>query len=92
MFSGRRTRNKNLNEENLQRYRGHKISKGRVSIRRQRYQYLPKDIVEFQGRTYLVKGMQNYGLYVKLDGLAKPVKVECVTPVRWRKGICCVIE
>ncbi len=92
LCSGRRTRNKNLNEENLRKYRGHKTNKGRVSIRRQRYKYQPKDIVQFQGRRYLVKGMQNLGRYVKLAGLPKPVKVELVTPVRWRKGICGVIE
>ncbi len=92
LYSGRRTRNKNLNDENLWNYRGHKTNKGRVSIRRQRYKYQPKDIVQFQGKIYLVKGMQNLGHYVKLAGLPKPVKVELVTPVRWRKGICRVIE
>jgi hypothetical protein len=92
LFSGRRTRNKNLNEENLRQYRGHKTNKGRVSIRRQRYKYQPKDLVQFQGKKYQVKGMQNYGLYIKLDGLAKPVKTELVTPFCWRKGICRAIK
>ncbi|MFW9996987.1 MAG: RNA-guided endonuclease IscB, partial [Candidatus Odinarchaeota archaeon] len=87
LFSGRRTRNKELNEENLRKYRGKKLSKGRVSTRRQRHVYQPKDTVRYRGNTYSVKGVQNYGAYIKLDGLAKPVKTATVSPVRWRKGI-----
>lgn len=86
--NGRRTRNRNLNGENLRRYRGPKVSKGRVSIRRQRYPYQPGDSVQYQGRAYRVLGMQNEGSYIKLAGLAKPVKVSLIQPVRWRKGIC----
>ncbi|MHA2370541.1 MAG: RNA-guided endonuclease IscB [Candidatus Hodarchaeales archaeon] len=86
--SGRRTRNTNLNDENLRPYRGRKVSKGRVSIRRQRYRYQPKDTVSYRGQHYLVKGMQNYGQYIKLAGLSKPVKTALVRPVRWWKGIC----
>ena len=89
--SGRRTRNKNLNGENLRQYRGRKVSKGRVSIRRRRYPYQPKDLVLYEGQRYLVKGMQNYGAYIKLDGLAKPVKTSLVSSLRWRKGICSVV-
>ncbi|MHA2271444.1 MAG: hypothetical protein ACXACI_06250 [Candidatus Hodarchaeales archaeon] len=59
-----------------------------MSIRRQRYRYQPKDVVHYQGQRYLVKGMQNYGQYIKLAGLPKPVKTALVQPVRWRKGIC----
>jgi hypothetical protein len=88
LSSGRRTRNKQLNEENLRPYRGPQVSKGRVSIRKQRYPYQPQDLVAYQGQPYRVKGMQNYGQYIKLAGLTKPVKTELVTPVRWRKGIC----
>jgi len=36
---GWRTRNKNLNTENLRKYHGKKISPGRVSIRKRRYPY-----------------------------------------------------
>ncbi|MHA2495863.1 MAG: RNA-guided endonuclease IscB [Candidatus Hodarchaeales archaeon] len=88
LHSGRRTRNCTLNEENLHPYRARKVAKGRVSIRRQRYRYQPKDSVSYKGQRYLVKGMQNYGQYVKLAGLSKPVKTVLVHPVRWRKGIC----
>ncbi|MFW9916535.1 MAG: RNA-guided endonuclease IscB [Candidatus Thorarchaeota archaeon] len=89
--SGRRTRNCTLTEDNLRPYRDRKVSKGRVSIRRQRYRYQPKDRVSYKGQRYLVKGMQNYGQYVKLAELPKPVKTALVSPVRWRKGICSMV-
>ena len=82
----RRTRNKNLNGENLRVYRGETTSKGRRSIRRQRYFYQPKDIVSFEGNRYVVKGIQNYGAYIKLDDLSKPVKTELVEPLEFKKG------
>ncbi len=86
--NGRRTRNKNHSGENLRVYREQKVSKGRVSIRRQRYQFQPNDMVVFEKQKYRVKGVQNYGAYVKLDGLSKPVRTDMVTPLRWRKGLC----
>jgi len=85
---GRRTRNNNLNGPNLRCYRGEKISKGRVSIRRQRHSYQPKDIVTYDGLQYTVKGIQNHGSYIKLAGLSKPVKTNLVKPVRYNKGLC----
>ena len=85
---GRRTRNKNLNSPNLRVYRGKKVSKGRVSIRKQRYPYQPKDIVEFGGWRYTVKGMHSYGAYINLAELSKPVKTELVRLVRYSKGFC----
>lgn len=87
LFSGRRTRDKTLNGENLRVYRGQKVSKGRVSIRRQRYLFQPGDLVRYEGHKYRVKGMQNYGAYIKLEGLPRPVKTILVSPVCWRKGI-----
>ena len=89
--NGRRTRNKNHNGENLRVYREQKVSKGRVSIRRQRYQFQPNDMVVFEKQKYRVKGVQNYGAYVKLDDLSKPVRTDMVTPLRWRKGLCVVV-
>ncbi len=86
--SGHRTRNTALTDENLHLYRGRKVSKGRVSIRQQRYRYQPKDSVSYKGQRYHVKGMQNYGQYIKLAGLPKPVKTTLVQPGRWRKGLC----
>ncbi len=89
--NGRRTRNKNHNGENLRVYREQKVSKGRVSIRRQRYQFQPNDVVVFEKQKYRVKGVQNYGAYVKLDSLSKPVRTDMVTPLRWRKGLCVIV-
>lgn len=86
--SGRRTRNKNLNGENLRGYRGPKVFKGRLSIRRRRYTYQPGDLVRFECQPYRVKGIQNYGDYIKLDGLLKPVRTKWVSPGCWRKGMC----
>ena len=42
--NGRSTRNKDKNSENLRKYRGAKISKGRRSIKKQRYFYQPNDL------------------------------------------------
>ncbi|MFW9996249.1 MAG: hypothetical protein ACFFD4_29680 [Candidatus Odinarchaeota archaeon] len=77
-------------DENLHVYRDKKSSKEQRSIRKQRYQYGPKDHVRYQGNPYMVKGVQNYGQHVKLDGLSKPVKTALVNPARWRKGVCTV--
>jgi hypothetical protein len=85
---GRRTRNKSLNGPGLRLYRGVKVSKGRVSVRRQRYPYQPRDIVEYGSRRYTVKGVQNRGAYIKLVELDKPVRTELVKPVYYGKGLC----
>lgn len=47
-------------------YRAHKISRGRVSIRRQHYSLRPGDKVLYDGKVYFVTGMQNSGTHVKL--------------------------
>lgn len=47
-------------------YRGHKISKGRVSTRKQHYSLRPGDKVLFEGQKYSVTGIQNNGFYVRL--------------------------
>lgn len=71
--SGRRTRNKNLNGENLRKYRGIKISKGRRQIRKQRYAIRPDDIVKFDGMDYRAIGIQNKGQYLKMVNGSKPI-------------------
>ncbi|MBA3533914.1 MAG: RRXRR domain-containing protein [Ardenticatenales bacterium] len=86
--NGRRTRNRTLSGENLRRYRGPQVSKGRVSIRRRRYPYQPGDLVRYEGQVYRVQGMGGYGRNLKLAGRPKEVKAALVSPVRWRKGIC----
>ena len=66
LFSGRRTRNKNLNGENLRVYRSKKISSGQRRIKKHRYPYQPQDHVLFEGQVFEVIGMQNLGKGVKL--------------------------
>lgn len=91
LSSGRRTRNRNLNGENLRRHRAHKVSKGRCSIRRQRYPLQPGDIVLHEGAKRVVKGVHSYGKYVKLEsGSGKPVNasVKAVRSLRQVNGLC----
>jgi hypothetical protein len=84
--NGRTTRNKNKNSENLRAYRGEKISKGRRSIRRQRYFYQPGDLVRYQGQIVTVKGTQNKGKYVALKEIKKVPRVDLLIPYIYRKG------
>ncbi len=84
---GRRTRNKNLNGENLRQYRGEKLSKGHLRIKKQRYTYQPNDIVILDGEKHTVAGMQNLGAYIKLRTLPKPVRADLVAPYRFMGGI-----
>jgi hypothetical protein len=90
--SGRRTRNKNLNGENLRVHRGQKVSKGQRRIKKQRYRYNPNDYVQFEGKVYRVIGMQNLGTGVKIanyPGVAnKVVNVNKVQPIKRRSGFC----
>lgn len=87
MCCGRRTRNKNLNGPNLRIYRGAKVSKGRVQIRKRRYKYQPRDIVRYQGKKHTVKGIQNLGAYVRLAELPKPVRVDTISHLYYGKGL-----
>ena len=57
------------------------------SIRRQKYQFQPNDLVKFNGKAYIVKGMQNLGKYIKLDGFEKRVKTESVNLIKYGKGL-----
>ena len=84
---GRSTRNKNLNTENLRKYRGAKISKGQRRIRKQKYFYQPNDLVKYNGKVYTVKGTQNKGKYVTLKEIKKFPKVELLTPYVFKKGL-----
>ena len=85
--NGRRTRNKNLNSENLHQYRGEKLSKGRRSIRRQRYFYQPNDLVKYEGGVYTVRGTQNKGAYVRLREIKKVPSIKLLQPYKFNKGI-----
>lgn len=85
--SQRRKRNLTIPFENNRIFRGKKLSNGRRAIRKQRYFYQPKDLIKYEGKIYVVKGTQNKGDYIKLDGLDKPVKTVLVSPYSFRKGL-----
>ena len=87
LHCGRRTRNKNLNIENLRKYRGEKISKGQRRIRTQKYFYQPNDLVKYEGKVYTVKGSQNSGKYIALKEIKKVPKAELLTPYIFKKGL-----
>ena len=87
LFSGRRTRNKNLNTENLHQYRGEKISKGQRRIRTKRYFYQPNDLVKYEGQVYSVRGTQNSGAYIRLNEIKKVPRVDLLIPYKFNKGI-----
>lgn len=89
LFNGRTTRNKNLNGENLHQYRQQKISKGRVSIRRQRYTYQPHDLVLWSNRRFEVVGTQNKGAYVSIKNgnFKKVVSIKQLQSFKYAKTI-----
>ena len=56
-------------------FRRHKISKGRVSVRKLRYDLQPGDTVLYQGKRYIAKGCHCNGNRVMLDnGKSVPIK------------------
>ncbi|WP_243147135.1 hypothetical protein [Scytonema sp. UIC 10036] len=95
LSSGRRTRNKQKNGENLRAYRQRKISKGQRRIKKSRYRYQPKDLVQFEGKVYEVVGMQNLGTGVKLKNYPgiknKVVNVNKVYSIKRRSGLCQIV-
>ena len=54
-------------ELNERIYRGHKISKGKLVVRRQHYQYRPGDTVWAEGKRYTVKGIISNGTRIALN-------------------------
>lgn len=88
--SGRTTRNKNKSGKNLRVYRAHKMSKGRRSIRTQRYFYQPNDLVKHNGKIYTVKGTHNKGSRAILKENEKSVKIEDLTPYMFKQSFCLV--
>ena len=85
LYNGRIKRNHKLDSENLHKYRGQKISKGRVSTRTKRYFIQPGDTVLYQGKQYISKGCQNLGRYIKLDN-SKVVSVENIKLIKISGG------
>jgi hypothetical protein len=87
LFNGRTTRNKNLNFENLHKYRGRKISKGKRHIQRKTYIYKVNNQIKFNNKVYTVKGMTNYGKNIVLKELPKMIRTELAKLYIFRKGI-----
>lgn len=88
LFCGRTTRNKNKNGENLRIYRGEKISKGRRTIRTQRYWLQPMDLVNFNNNNYFVSGSNNKGKTVVLKGTKKVPNTKKMKVIKFGKGFC----
>lgn len=84
---GRRTRNKNLNSENLRKYRGQKLSKGQRRIRVGKSKYQPNDLVRYDGKIYTVRGSQNGGKYIALKEIKKVPSIKLITPYMFKKGL-----
>jgi hypothetical protein len=90
LFSGRRCRNKSLNTENLHKFRGKKLSKGRRSIRQKRYFFQPNDLVKLGNTVYAVRGTHNKGSRVILKETGKSIKVELLTSHKFMSGLVAV--
>ena len=73
------------NPQNERVFRGRKVSKGRVSVRKKRYGIRPGDLIKFCGKRVSVTGIQNLGSYVKLaDG--KVVAVSKIAALKHTGG------
>ena len=72
-----------LDSENFHKYRNKKVSKGRRSIRRQRYAIQPYDTVRLEGKTYITSGCHNKGtrLLIPANGKSKSVAISKVQVV-----------
>jgi hypothetical protein len=86
LSSGRNKRSTAIKYENLRKFRGKKVSKGRRSIRTCRYPNQPGDLVKFEDKIYTVIGTMNKGKSVKLDGIKKIPGVSKLEPVLRRSS------
>ena len=57
------------------------------SVKKQKYKFQPNNLIKFNNKTYIIKGIQNLGKYIKLAGLKKPVKTELVNLIKYGKGL-----
>jgi hypothetical protein len=83
LFNGRISRNHKKDSEDLHKYRSKKVSKGRRSIRRQRYAIQPYDTVRLESKTYITSGCHNKGtrLLIPANGKSKSVAISKVQVV-----------
>jgi len=72
-------------EKSLRQYHGEKTSKGHRTIRKQRYELQPHDVVLFENKKYTVIGTQNNGDYVKLNN-KKVISIKKVKLIKHCSG------
>lgn len=73
-------------EKNLRVFRGHKVKKGRVSTRRQKYPIQPGTKVLYKGKKYTAKGTHNKGASVALRESGKSVSVKKLKVISFPDG------
>ncbi len=89
LHSGRRTRNKNHNSENLRIYRGHKVSQGKRAIKNKRYPYRQGDVVTWKQQKFTVRGVHCKGKRAILHETGKSVALKHIQSIRKTGGFCC---
>lgn len=92
LFNGRISRNHKKDSENLHKYRAHKITKGRRSIRSKHYDIQSGDTVLYAGRKCITTGCFNKGKWLRIPvgSTAKSVAISKVKLINhvgaWKKG------
>ncbi len=81
LSSQKTTRSREDLPSSFRSFRAHKVSKGRRSIRKKRYNIQPQDIVLFEDKLYRALGIQNQGNYLKMTDGIKPI-VKSIKKVR----------
>lgn len=78
-------RNRKKDHENLRPFRGRKVSKGKVSIRRGRPQIKPGSLVEVNGEILQVHGTHRKDHKLKNGMISMSINVEFASPARGGK-------
>jgi hypothetical protein len=73
-------------DKSLRKYRGEKVSKGRRSIRRQRYPIQPGDLLKVDGKKVHAKGVHCNGARVIVQETGKSVAITKVKILRHVSG------
>ena len=76
----------------MRSFRGHKVSRGRRVVRKERYDIRPGTVLLYQGKRYRARGVHNKGTRVILDNgksvAAGKVKApKSLLIISWGKGI-----
>ena len=74
-----------MSDKNCRPFRGHKVSKGHESVKKQRSPIPTGSLIRYHGKLYVTKGCQHYGEYVTVDG-HEPIKVKEVKVIRLAGG------